>query len=264
MIQNERQYKITHSKLRGLQIDRATLDLPTDLHPRQVLARQNSLGILIGELEREIAEYVGEAALLRRQTLCGPESLALGITKQVIGSKAVELLSFRSRKRARGNRVPARSPARGDLRQNCGGVDSEGTSRKNWRSREIDLTIEERVILASADRQLMMNTSKIYKELSQFIDLPQYRLDRGGSPQKWWWYLDVLNYLPSAFNLSLAVFNGTARFGKCVNGCADRARLSYPNRHLAITYFAVRLANEVGNRQNIIDIDLSQYFYQLL
>jgi NOL1/NOP2/fmu family ribosome biogenesis protein len=63
MIQNERQYQITHSKLRDLQLDRATLDLPSDLHPRQVLARKNSLGILIGELDREIVEYVGVAAL---------------------------------------------------------------------------------------------------------------------------------------------------------------------------------------------------------
>jgi hypothetical protein len=61
MIQNERQYQITHSKLRDLQLDRATLDLPSDLHPRQTLARKNSLGILIGELEREIVEYVGVA-----------------------------------------------------------------------------------------------------------------------------------------------------------------------------------------------------------
>ena len=57
MVQNERQYKITRSKLRDLQLDRSALDLPADLHPRQVLARQNSLGILIGELEQEIAEY---------------------------------------------------------------------------------------------------------------------------------------------------------------------------------------------------------------
>jgi hypothetical protein len=57
MIQNERQYKITRSKLRDLQLDRATLDLLTDLHPRQILARKNGLGILIGELEGEIIEY---------------------------------------------------------------------------------------------------------------------------------------------------------------------------------------------------------------
>jgi HTH-type transcriptional regulator / antitoxin HipB len=57
MIQNERQYKITRSKLKQLSIDRSALDLPTDLHPRQILARKNSLDILIGELEQEIVEY---------------------------------------------------------------------------------------------------------------------------------------------------------------------------------------------------------------
>lgn len=57
MIQNERQYKITQTKLRDLKLDRSTLDLPSDLHPRLLLARQNSLNILIEELEREIAEY---------------------------------------------------------------------------------------------------------------------------------------------------------------------------------------------------------------
>jgi HTH-type transcriptional regulator / antitoxin HipB len=57
MIQNERQYKITQTKLRDLQLDLATLDLPSNLHPRLMLARQNSLNTLIGELEQEIAEY---------------------------------------------------------------------------------------------------------------------------------------------------------------------------------------------------------------
>jgi hypothetical protein len=57
MIQNERQYKITRSKLKELLLDRATIDLPSDLHPRQVLARKNGLGILIAELEQEILEY---------------------------------------------------------------------------------------------------------------------------------------------------------------------------------------------------------------
>lgn len=58
MIQNERQYKITQTKLRDLKLDRAALDLPdSDLHPRLMLARKNSLNILIKELEQEIAEY---------------------------------------------------------------------------------------------------------------------------------------------------------------------------------------------------------------
>jgi HTH-type transcriptional regulator / antitoxin HipB len=59
VIQNERQYKITQTKLRDLLLDRAALNLPdSDLHPRLMLARKNSLNILIGELEQEIAEYV--------------------------------------------------------------------------------------------------------------------------------------------------------------------------------------------------------------
>jgi HTH-type transcriptional regulator / antitoxin HipB len=58
VIQNERQYKITQTKLRDLKLDRAALDLPdSDLHPRLILARKNSLNILIGELEQEIVEY---------------------------------------------------------------------------------------------------------------------------------------------------------------------------------------------------------------
>jgi HTH-type transcriptional regulator / antitoxin HipB len=57
MIQNERQYKITQTKLRELQLDLVALDLPSDLHPRQMLARKNSLDILIGELTQEIEEY---------------------------------------------------------------------------------------------------------------------------------------------------------------------------------------------------------------
>ena len=58
MIQNERQYKITQTKLRNLSIDLATLDTSdSDLHPRQILARKNSLDILIEELQQEIADY---------------------------------------------------------------------------------------------------------------------------------------------------------------------------------------------------------------
>lgn len=58
MIQNERQYKITQTKLRNLSIDLATLDTSdSDLHPRLLLARKNSLDILIGELQQEIADY---------------------------------------------------------------------------------------------------------------------------------------------------------------------------------------------------------------
>jgi HTH-type transcriptional regulator / antitoxin HipB len=58
MIQNERQYKITQTKLRDLEKDLDRLNSPDpDLHPRKILARQNSLKILIGELQQEVMEY---------------------------------------------------------------------------------------------------------------------------------------------------------------------------------------------------------------
>lgn len=58
MIQNERQYKITQAKLRALEQDLALLAAPDpSLHPRQTLARSNSLSILIDELQQEVVEY---------------------------------------------------------------------------------------------------------------------------------------------------------------------------------------------------------------
>ena len=59
MIQNERQHKVSQTKLRDLEADLTQLDVPdANLHPRQILARRNSLNLLINELRQEIAEYV--------------------------------------------------------------------------------------------------------------------------------------------------------------------------------------------------------------
>jgi HTH-type transcriptional regulator / antitoxin HipB len=58
MIQNERQYKITQTKLRDLEQDLLVLEASeSELHPRKILARKNSLNILITELQQEITEY---------------------------------------------------------------------------------------------------------------------------------------------------------------------------------------------------------------
>jgi HTH-type transcriptional regulator / antitoxin HipB len=58
MIQNERQYKITQTKLRNLEQDLLALQAPeSELHPRKILARKNSLNMLITELQQEITEY---------------------------------------------------------------------------------------------------------------------------------------------------------------------------------------------------------------
>jgi HTH-type transcriptional regulator / antitoxin HipB len=58
MIQNERQYKITQTKLREFEQDLADLD-PHDpnLHPRQVVGWTNSYNLTIRQLKQELAEY---------------------------------------------------------------------------------------------------------------------------------------------------------------------------------------------------------------
>jgi HTH-type transcriptional regulator / antitoxin HipB len=58
MIQNERQYKITQTKLREFERDLADLD-PHDpnLHPRQVTGWTNSYNLTIRQLKQELAEY---------------------------------------------------------------------------------------------------------------------------------------------------------------------------------------------------------------
>jgi hypothetical protein len=58
MIQNERQYRITQTKL--LQFERELADLdPQDpnLHPRQVVGWTNSYNLTIRQLQQELSEY---------------------------------------------------------------------------------------------------------------------------------------------------------------------------------------------------------------
>jgi hypothetical protein len=62
---------------------------------------------------------------------------------------------------------------------------------------EIELNAEEQSFLSEADRKLINSATKIYQELSHFIDLADYRKNHNILPQKWWWYLDVLVSLPS-------------------------------------------------------------------
>jgi HTH-type transcriptional regulator / antitoxin HipB len=58
MIQNERQYKITQTKLREFERDLAYLDPPDpNLHPRQVTGWTNSYKLTISQLKQELVEY---------------------------------------------------------------------------------------------------------------------------------------------------------------------------------------------------------------
>ena len=58
MIQNERQYRITQTKLREFEQQLADLNHPNpNLHPRQVIGWTNSYNLTIRQLKQEIAEY---------------------------------------------------------------------------------------------------------------------------------------------------------------------------------------------------------------
>jgi HTH-type transcriptional regulator / antitoxin HipB len=58
MIQNERQYKVTQTKLKELERASANIELDDpSLHPRQTLSQKNSYNKIIGTLKQELAEY---------------------------------------------------------------------------------------------------------------------------------------------------------------------------------------------------------------
>lgn len=58
------------------------------------------------------------------------------------------------------------------------------------------LSKTEKEILSKADGLLIRNCQPIYQELSRFLNLSQYRQKQQINPKQWWWYLDVLYYLP--------------------------------------------------------------------
>jgi HTH-type transcriptional regulator / antitoxin HipB len=58
MIQNERQYRITQTKLKEFERDLAAIDhQDPNLHPRQIVGWTNSHNLTIRQLKQEIAEY---------------------------------------------------------------------------------------------------------------------------------------------------------------------------------------------------------------
>lgn len=62
------------------------------------------------------------------------------------------------------------------------------------------LTEKEQTVLAESDQLLIKNCQLIYQELSRFVDLKKYRHEHQINPKQWWWYLDVLFYLPNFDN----------------------------------------------------------------
>ena len=61
---------------------------------------------------------------------------------------------------------------------------------------EPTLTSEEQEALAEADRILVERATAFYQEILRFLDLAAYRREHGILPTRWWWYLDVVSYLP--------------------------------------------------------------------
>jgi HTH-type transcriptional regulator / antitoxin HipB len=58
MIQNERQYRITQTKLKEFEKELAAIDPHNpNLHPRQIVGWTNSYNLTIHQLKQEIAEY---------------------------------------------------------------------------------------------------------------------------------------------------------------------------------------------------------------
>jgi hypothetical protein len=58
------------------------------------------------------------------------------------------------------------------------------------------LTAEEKAALDAADRTLAEHAHLFHKELQRFVDLAAYRREQGIPPERWWWYLDVVRYVP--------------------------------------------------------------------
>lgn len=57
---------------------------------------------------------------------------------------------------------------------------------------ESQLSDEEKTLLAKADSQLVEKAYDFYQELSRFVNLTEKRKAQLISPQRWWWYLDVI------------------------------------------------------------------------
>jgi HTH-type transcriptional regulator / antitoxin HipB len=98
MIQNERQYKVTQTKLKELEQASANIELEDpSLHPRQILSQKNSYNKIIGTLKQELCEYEelksGRIAVFQIEsfndlpTALIKARIALGMTQKELAEK---------------------------------------------------------------------------------------------------------------------------------------------------------------------------------
>ena len=63
---------------------------------------------------------------------------------------------------------------------------------------ENQLTAEQQIRLANADKSLLQQAHLFYQAIQTIADLARWReTETGVTPEHWWWYLDVLAQLPA-------------------------------------------------------------------
>lgn len=70
-------------------------------------------------------------------------------------------------------------------------------TRSKLYSLELQLSEEERRLLAAADHKLATQAIHFLRELKHFVNLTEERRRREVSAEEWWWYLDVLVQAPA-------------------------------------------------------------------
>jgi hypothetical protein len=68
--------------------------------------------------------------------------------------------------------------------------------RDHLAEQEPSLNNDEKRRLKAADQTLLENAAAFQAELARITSLESERQRRQPSPQRWWWYLDVLTALP--------------------------------------------------------------------
>ena len=61
---------------------------------------------------------------------------------------------------------------------------------------EPQLTQVQRRQLSKSDRILMAQSHEFLQAIRQLADLAAWREQQQATPDRWWWYLDVIAYLP--------------------------------------------------------------------
>jgi hypothetical protein len=68
--------------------------------------------------------------------------------------------------------------------------------RDRLASLESQLTQAQRRSLSKADQALLTQSHDFLQAIRQVADLSDWRDQQQATPDRWWWYLDVIAYLP--------------------------------------------------------------------